>query len=134
MHYALLTTHYSLQVAPVYYVLFTLASICAAGIVNRDFSAFVPGAALGFVSSCCLCFIGVFLVTRTDTYVSGTAPGRVGDCPWTSLEESGTVPSVGIPLTAQAVSVLTTPRVAHGTAEDLVSHREKTLQLELMEA
>ena len=56
------------QVAPVYYVLFTISSITGAGIVNHDFQAFTPRNAAGFAASCAICFAGVALVTRTTAH------------------------------------------------------------------
>jgi hypothetical protein len=54
----------STKVVPVYYITFTLCSICGGGVVIRDFWRFQRANALGFGCGVVLCFVGVFLITR----------------------------------------------------------------------
>ena len=49
------------QVVPVYYVTFTLASVCAGAIVYREFDCMTPAQPPLFSAGCLTTFIGVFL-------------------------------------------------------------------------
>ena len=95
-----------------YYVLFTLASITAAGVVNGDFSGFVPRTAALFVASCCLCFAGVGLITTQKN-------GSVKD---------GFVQLTEVDETLPIVSVLTTPRLGTTRVGSLSSKPSRQLQ------
>ena len=51
------------QVVPVYYVLFTLASVMGGIIMYREFTTMLPTQIVAFFCSICVTFIGVYLVT-----------------------------------------------------------------------
>ena len=57
----------SSQVVPAYYVVFTLCSISGGGVVYQDFWGFTWETARGFALGCCLCFVGVYLLTKKGT-------------------------------------------------------------------
>ena len=51
------------QVMPVYYVLFTLASICGSVVLYREFAVVSGTRRLIFLAGCCVTFFGVILIT-----------------------------------------------------------------------
>ena len=55
------------QVVPVYYVLFTLASVLGGIIMYREFTTMLPGQIVAFFGSICVTFLGVYLVTSDRT-------------------------------------------------------------------
>ena len=51
------------QVMPVYYVLFTLASICGSVVLYHEFAVVSGTRRLIFLAGCCITFFGVILIT-----------------------------------------------------------------------
>ena len=68
------------QVMPVYYVLFTLASICGSVVLYHEFAVVSGSRRLIFLAGCCITFFGVILITgNRDSESSADAAADDGD-------------------------------------------------------
>ena len=68
------------QVMPVYYVLFTLASICGSVVLYHEFAVVSGSRRLIFLAGCCITFFGVILITgNRDSESSADASAEDSD-------------------------------------------------------
>ena len=81
------------QVMPVYYVLFTLASICGSVVLYHEFAVVSGTRRLIFLAGCCVTFFGVILITGNRAS-EGTAEAATEDSDGALLEFLGPSSSI----------------------------------------